>query len=260
MTLGEKLKQARVDAGLSQRQLCGDVITRNMLSQIENGSARPSMDTLLYLASRLGKTVSYFLEEQAVVSPNLEAMERARNCYGAGDWSGCVAALEDYQRPDAVCDSEAGFLKNTALLMLAQLALEEEKLPYARNLLEQVEPNTSYYGMVQRQHQLLLAQAGLETELPSLDEELLLRAAVALEKKDLDRCDDLLQGVQNKDNARWALLKGEVLFEKGDYSRAAQWYQKAETTYPKKIYPRLEECYRELGDYKQAYEYACKRR
>ena len=43
MTLGEKIKQARQEAGLSQRQLCGDAITRNMLSQIENGSARPSM-------------------------------------------------------------------------------------------------------------------------------------------------------------------------------------------------------------------------
>ena len=46
MTLGEKIRQARLDAHLSQRELCGDVITRNMLSQIENGSARPSMDTL----------------------------------------------------------------------------------------------------------------------------------------------------------------------------------------------------------------------
>ena len=39
MDLGQKLRQARKDAGLSQRQLCGDVITRNMLSQIESGKA-----------------------------------------------------------------------------------------------------------------------------------------------------------------------------------------------------------------------------
>ena len=39
MELGEKLRQARLAAGLSQRQLCGDVITRNMLSQIESGAA-----------------------------------------------------------------------------------------------------------------------------------------------------------------------------------------------------------------------------
>ena len=66
MELGEKLRDARLEAGLSQRQLCGDVITRNMLSQIENGSARPSMPTLQYLASRLGKSVGYFLEEETV--------------------------------------------------------------------------------------------------------------------------------------------------------------------------------------------------
>ena len=54
MSLGEKLRQARLEAGLSQRALCGEEITRNMLSQIEHGTARPSMDTLRALALRLG--------------------------------------------------------------------------------------------------------------------------------------------------------------------------------------------------------------
>ena len=82
MDLAAKLKAARLEAGLSQRQLCGDVITRNMLSQIENGSARPSMATLQTLAQRLEKLVSYFPEEQAVVSPNLQIMTQARCAWG----------------------------------------------------------------------------------------------------------------------------------------------------------------------------------
>ena len=53
MELGEKLRLARTGAGLSQRQLCGQEITRNMLSQIESGKAKPSMSTLQYLAARL---------------------------------------------------------------------------------------------------------------------------------------------------------------------------------------------------------------
>ena len=57
MELGQLLKQARLEAGLSQRQLCGSEITRNMLSQIENGSAHPSMATLRYLAGRLNKPI-----------------------------------------------------------------------------------------------------------------------------------------------------------------------------------------------------------
>ena len=68
MELGEKIRCARQEAGLSQRQLCGSEITRNMLSLIENGSAKPSMKTLQYLAARLGKNVSFFLEETAVLS------------------------------------------------------------------------------------------------------------------------------------------------------------------------------------------------
>ena len=77
MTIGEKLRQARLEMGLSQRQLCGEVVTRNMLSLIENGSAKPSMKTLQYLASQLGKSVSYFLEEQVQLSENQPAMEQA---------------------------------------------------------------------------------------------------------------------------------------------------------------------------------------
>ena len=53
MELGEKLRQARLEAGLSQRQLCGERITRNMLSQIEHGSARPSMDPSKNLATQV---------------------------------------------------------------------------------------------------------------------------------------------------------------------------------------------------------------
>lgn len=260
MTLGEKLKQARLDAGLSQRQLCGDVITRNMLSQIENGSARPSMATLSYLASRLEKPVSYFLEEQAVVSPNLAVMEQARNCCRAEDWGGCMAALETYQSPDTVCDSEAELMKNISCLKMARQALGEGKLPYARALLERVAQDSIYYSALRRQHQFLLAKAEVETEPVDLDEELLLQAAAALKKSDYDRCGDLLQAVKDKKNTRWALLKGEACFGKGDFAQAVAWYQKAENEFPEKAYPRLEECYRELGDFKLAYEYACKQR
>ena len=77
MDIGNKLRQARLDAGLSQRQLCGDQVTRNMLSLIESGKARPGMDTLSYFAKILGKPMSYFWEEEAVLSPNQQVMEQA---------------------------------------------------------------------------------------------------------------------------------------------------------------------------------------
>ena len=104
MSLGEKLRQARLDAGLSQRELCGGEITRNMLSCIENGTAQPSMRTLQFLAGRLGKPVSYFLEEKAVVSVNQAVMASARQQYDAEQYERAMAALEDYAEPDPVYD------------------------------------------------------------------------------------------------------------------------------------------------------------
>ena len=53
MTLGQKLKQTRLARGMTQSQVVGDRITRNMLSQIENDLASPSVGTLEYLARRL---------------------------------------------------------------------------------------------------------------------------------------------------------------------------------------------------------------
>ncbi len=54
MKLGEKIRLARLNAGMTQSQLAGDFITRNMLSQIENGLAMPSLQTALYIADKLG--------------------------------------------------------------------------------------------------------------------------------------------------------------------------------------------------------------
>ena len=71
MELGKRIFQARLEAGMSQRQLCGDTVTRNMLSLIENGSAQPSMDTLRIFAQRLGKPMSFFLQLQCVKLPTL---------------------------------------------------------------------------------------------------------------------------------------------------------------------------------------------
>ena len=100
MTIGEKIRLARQEAGLSQRQLCGQQVTRNMLSQIENGSARPSVDTLTYFAAQLGKPVSYFLDEDSLSSPNQAIMASARAAYAAHDYDGALTALKNYQSPD----------------------------------------------------------------------------------------------------------------------------------------------------------------
>ena len=44
--LGRRIKEARIAKKMTQSQVVGTFITRNMLSQIENGNALPSITTL----------------------------------------------------------------------------------------------------------------------------------------------------------------------------------------------------------------------
>lgn len=269
MELGEKLRQARLDAGLSQRQLCGDIITRNMLSQIENGSARPSMDTLRYLASRLGRSLSYFLEDTAVTSPNQAVMDSARKAFAAGSFSEALETLEGYRSPDDVFDQEYGLLRALCLMELARLAVTEDRLPYARELLERAAEAgaaTAYFSpALERQRLLLLADAAADTAvivqaLPADDRELMLRARAALDSGDASRAGACLDAAENRESSHWHLLRGQADLAQKKYAGAASHFHRAEEAFPAQTARALEECYRELGDFKRAYEYACKQR
>lgn len=264
MELGEKLRQARLEAGLSQRQLCEQIITRNMLSLIENGSARPSMETLKELAARLRQPVSYFLEEQALVSPNTAVMEAARTAFDTGDFSGTLEKLALCRQPDPVYCREAELLQTLSLLALAERAIEESRFPYALDLLTRAQGKTAYLGEdLARRRLLLLGRIpgqGVSEELPSLDEELLIRASEALAAGRQDRAERLLEAAEDRENPRWNLLRGQVCMENGTFRKAVRYLQKAEIPLSGQAVPLLEQCYRELKDYKKAYEYACKGR
>ena len=264
MELGQRLKAARLELGLSQRQLCGDVITRNMLSQIENGAARPSMDTLRYLAGELGKPLSFFLEEDAVTSPNQAVMARAR---GESDSKKVLEILKEYRSPDVVFDREKELLIRLATIDLAAESAEEGKNIYAASLLEDLGPLEDGYCAedLERRRLLLLARVkpqalgDLCEKLPGLDEELILRAKSALSQKHYDRCGALLEAVENRD-VNWHFLRGQVYLAKRDYRRALQCFRVAEATHQAEVYPMMEQCAKELQDYKLAYEYACKQK
>src|SRR5689334_22045801 len=52
--LGERLRQLRVAAGLTQTDIAGDRFSKEYISQIERGKTRPTAETIDWLALRLG--------------------------------------------------------------------------------------------------------------------------------------------------------------------------------------------------------------
>jgi tetratricopeptide (TPR) repeat protein len=54
LRLGERLRQLRVAAGLTQSELAGERFSKEYVSQIERGKTRPTRETIDWLAARLG--------------------------------------------------------------------------------------------------------------------------------------------------------------------------------------------------------------
>src|SRR2546423_12172427 len=52
--LGDRLRQLRVSAGMTQTELAGDRFSKEYVSQIERGKTRPTRETIEWLAHRLG--------------------------------------------------------------------------------------------------------------------------------------------------------------------------------------------------------------
>lgn len=62
-SLGARIRKLRKEQKLTLEALAGDRLTKGMLSQIENEKAKPSMESLDYIAERLGVKPSELLEE-----------------------------------------------------------------------------------------------------------------------------------------------------------------------------------------------------
>jgi len=183
MELGQKIKALRLEKGLSQRQICGEFMTRNMLSLIENGAAKPSMDTLRYLAARLETPVSYFLEEQVVTSPNERLMGDARAALALGNLDGLRQALDGFREPDAVFWEERQLLEFYWHLQQGAGALAQGRLPYACTLLERALALPGLYitKALRQRARVLLTLAGGEGHPDNEDTALL---ALAMEETD----------------------------------------------------------------------------
>ena len=84
--IGERIREARRRAGLTQAQLAGERYTKAYVSALETGITRPSMVALNYIAEQLGLPPSHFLGEPHPEWSRLEVDMRL----AAGDWTGAA--------------------------------------------------------------------------------------------------------------------------------------------------------------------------
>jgi len=130
MNVGEKIRQLRLSKMMTQADLAGEHITRNMLCCIERGTALPSLPTACYLAGRLGVPVGYLLSDTAEEGAyrKMMAMPNVKRALAEGDDAGCLAVIAGI---GPFADDELSLLRAECEFRLARAAFAEGRLRLA---------------------------------------------------------------------------------------------------------------------------------
>lgn len=281
MTLGQKLRKARIEKGLTQKQAAGDRITRNMLSQIENDVASPSVGTLEYLAARLDVRMGWLLEDEQTQS-EAEQLVQARTLAQQQRWADCLAGLDGQLGTD-----EALALRAIAAAHLAVAALDDERFDdaraYAARAIESSGRGLYRSAELRLRMAAVLARCAQQSgeDAPQAVGEYrkiyltaqngvayhLLMARYQLEQEHIQAAEREIWSIvdlPDESRAEYLVLRGRIAAKKEQYENAIVYLQQAEQTeglpriLRRELYRCMELCCRESEDYKQAYEYAAK--
>jgi tetratricopeptide (TPR) repeat protein len=134
--LGERLRQLRVAAGLTQSDLAGERFSKEYVSQIERGKTRPTRETIEWLAAKLGVDAG-FLEKgvSADERSRVESMlARAEALAAAQQYDDAIEELENSRT--AVLATGAPELEYRSLASEAWSRMERGQVKPALQLLE----------------------------------------------------------------------------------------------------------------------------
>lgn len=110
LRIGQRIRAARVNAGLTQQRLAEGRYTKAYISALENGHAKPSMAALTFLSDRLGLPTAHFLGGDDHHWSRLEA----DLLLASGRWQQAVDAYEDLSRTTADQTARAEILRGQA--------------------------------------------------------------------------------------------------------------------------------------------------
>ncbi|MGI6202775.1 MAG: helix-turn-helix domain-containing protein [Eubacteriales bacterium] len=132
--LGEKIRALRKRRAMTQSELCGGFITRNMLSRIETGAAMPSLETLLYIAERLEISPGWLIDDDAELSGYEKSRFTAavKALYKEKKYAEC--AQECRSAPEDFFDDELYVIAADSMYEAAQACLRDGSLTSAEEL------------------------------------------------------------------------------------------------------------------------------
>lgn len=280
--VGTRIKALRKKLGMTQHELAGDNITRNMLSRIENGAALPSLGTLVYIAERLNVPCGCLLDDTSLADhTRAKAVKEARDLMKFGDYDKAYRLVcED----GIVQDDETTLIMIECNLNLARKLTSthlffdaSQKLREAAKLCKKTSYSTAgsgyiadlYYSLARRT--LPLKSKDEDTAPPPdfdryIDIYIYIRLIDMFDKGDIHKAVNLSSMCEISDKTLSAHIAAKLDMANGRYNDAIS--KLREITVREKhspsahgslllyrIYGDLEECAKSEGDYVSAYGY-----
>ncbi len=274
-SLGKKIKERRKSLNMTQHELCGEYITRNMLSRIETGVAHPSLDTLIFIAERLKMPVEYFVateKKSEAQYRRIENITEIRRLYSTGQYHRCVDLAESTESDD----DEICFIIAEACYMIAKDNLKASRLrtasDFLRKSMESVSKCSYNSSLLNSSCSFWLSliayvRQGVMPKPEIFNEESLSVADVEFLVYLYSMCieeysDYAVEAVSN--SALKNHLKAKQLMKLGQYEEAAVLLRKTVESRPGffTLYfslVDLELCSQKTEDYRNAYEYTKRR-
>jgi tetratricopeptide (TPR) repeat protein len=223
LRLGERLRQLRVAAGLTQTDLAGDRFSKEYVSQIERGKTRPTDGTIAWLADRLGVDAGFLANGVATDErARLEgALTRAEALYEAQEDEDAAEAFEPL--PKAARATGMPELQVRALMGagLAKMRIGDHRA--ALELLNEARAisEAEAFSDVERAD-VLLRLGGCRVQLNSIQTALgLLNEALGLAERSGLPCDALKANILSW-RARCWLIQRDYQAAKEDVERALE--------------------------------------
>ena len=222
ITLGQKIKQARLEKRLSRQELVGDFITTNMLSKIENDTANPSIKTIEFLAQKLDKPVAFFLESLVDLDADVqkegeEAFIHTSILFKEDKLDDAISYITEKIKDPVIKSDITHYPK--LLYCLGEAMIRTYRLKEGRDILDQalsyLSKNKDYYYMAKTCYLMsTISNGSQETE---TSEELLYKGLSYILKSH-ER--DILLVLKINYNL------GHILFNKGEYNESATYLSK----------------------------------
>lgn len=251
-TLGQKIRELRVQKGLTQGDLGGGKVTPSMISQIEADKANPSHRLLKWIADKLETPIEYFLTDMQLQNEKINSFRFAKALIEAGEPRQAIAILEQLADGQSLPMHQQEIQRDLAACYRGVGRLEE-----SAKLLEEVLAS----ALVKRDHltmvQVLKEMGGIEKE----------RHNYPLAIYHLSRANSLYEDTGNANPFDWAELLQELADLNnylGEFAQAKAAYEKAMALLSgtsdlkgiAAIYLNLSRVYREIGEYERASDFA----